>query len=76
MTTPEKLTPAFLATLKLGATFDTEGVLQGVSKEPLVWRLIRVTPGRLYEFSTTYYGVFFGKFLVSVRGTDVNMVAT
>lgn len=72
---PEEFTKEFLLALKEGDTLETEGVFQGVDKtEPLCWKLTRVVPGKLYEFTTTYYGVFFGKFLASIRSKKVKLV--
>ena len=51
-----------------GDRVTTEGVMPGVSSEPLTWEVEEVDRKRLVAFFKTYYfGIFFGDFKVTVK---------
>jgi hypothetical protein len=54
----EPLTKEHLLVLQKGYSFPTEGLFQGLSKEPLVWTLVdgNIDQGE-YVFEVSYYGV-------------------
>ena len=55
-----------LSKLSLGDTFTTRGVMSGVSKEPLVWRLTETTDSKKeYFFNATYYGIYLGGYCIT-----------
>lgn len=63
-------TPAYLATLKDGDSFETEGIFQGVSKANTVWTLNLSDVGQ-YVFTVTYMGVFIAEYLADIKGENV-----
>lgn len=47
--------------IKLGDTFQTRGILRGVSDEPLDWRLVEMSGSRsTLRFDVSYYGIMVG----------------
>lgn len=52
-----ELKTANLHLMKLGESFETKGLLRGVSNVPLVWTLVEIHKTYL-EFKVTYYGIY------------------
>lgn len=69
-----KITPVFLASLTVNSTFQTEGLLQGVTQEPLVWRFKSSSAhAGQYLFEVSYFGIVLGDFAVFVEGVKVSV---
>lgn len=64
--------PVMLQGLRIGDLVHTEGMLQGVSNEPLVWALVeRPANNTEFIFRVTYYDAYLGHFAAIVRGDKV-----
>jgi hypothetical protein len=66
---PIPLTNQRLLAMKVGDTFESEGLFQGVSPEPVVWHLSTMIRQKKkdegeYVFMLTYFGVKIGEVCV------------
>ena len=59
--TVEDLTHYTYNDIKIGESFNTKGLLMGVSDEPLSWRLVEMNISRSnLQFDVSYYGIVVG----------------
>ncbi len=64
----KKIDAKFLATLKPGQVFQTEGVFLGVTDAPLDWKLVEGSEAEGYIFELSYMGAVLGQYAVLVEG--------
>jgi len=64
---PEQLTPERLLSMKVEDIFESEGLFQGMTQEPVVWSMVSLRRGAdqdEYMFHLSYFGVRIGEVVV------------
>lgn len=66
MTSPLILSAEHLSSLAVGDTFESEGIFQGVTDEPVTWKLVKKDK-ECYLLEASYMGIFLGAFEAVVK---------
>ena len=67
-----EVTPMFLTLLKVGDSFETEGIFQGGCSDPLTWKLKSKGAGN-FRFDVSYLGgINVGQIDIEVRGSKMS----
>lgn len=67
------LTVADLATLKLGDKFNMGKVFPALTSKGLKWEFVERDNKGLHTFVVTYFGVFFGCFILTADGDKLKV---
>lgn len=54
-----------VASLRVGESFETDGVFPGVSKDKVIWKVTAATEGKKgskFHLEARYLGVYFGSY--------------